>query len=172
VGQWLNSIVNAFVGGWQTNGMWRFDDGQPIHVGVSGGLCPASYQCGFPNQTGPLKINSKSLWLLTGAGNGYFANGSSVLSVAPNYVIGDAPREQPNVRAPGTNNASLSLFKEFNINKMREGAHLEFRAEAFNALNHPVFGFPSATWNTGSFGQVTSQANAPREVQLGLRLLF
>jgi hypothetical protein len=164
----FNSVVNAFLGGWQTNGIWRFDDGQPLSIGLSGGKCPASYNCGFPNQTGPLQRNPKSLWLT----QGYFANGSSVLSVPPNYVIGDAPREQPNIRRPGTSNASLSLFKEFNLNKMREGSHLEFRMEAFNALNHPQFGGIGATWNTGSFGSVTSQANLPRQVQLALKLYF
>jgi hypothetical protein len=164
----FNPVVNAFLGGWQTNGIWRFDNGQPIHIGLSGGKCPATYQCGFPTQTGVLKANPKSLWLT----QGYFANASSVLSVPADYVIGNASREQPNVRAPGTNNASLSVFKEFSLNKMREGAHMEFRAEAFNALNHPVFGGISTTWNAGGFGTVGSQANAPREIQLALKLLF
>jgi hypothetical protein len=163
-----NSIVNAFLGGWQTNGIWRYDKGQPVHVTLSGGLCPFSYSCGLPEQTGPLKANPKSLWLT----QGYFANGSSVLAVPPNYVVGNASREQPNVRAPGTNNATLSLFKQFSLNKMREGSRLEFRAEAFNALNHVVFSPPSATFNTGSFGSVTGQANKPREIQVALRLYF
>jgi hypothetical protein len=95
-----------------------------------------------------------------------------VLAVPPNYVVGNASREQPNVRAPGTNNATLSLFKQFSLNKMREGSRLEFRAEAFNALNHVVFSPPSATFNTGSFGNVTGQANKPREIQVALRLYF
>jgi hypothetical protein len=164
----FNSVVNAFLGGWQTNGIWRFDNGQPIHLGLSGGKCPASYQCGYPMQTGVLQKNPKNLWLT----NGYFANGSSVLSVPANYVIGNAAREQPSVRLPGTSNASLSLFKEFSLNKMREGSHLEFRMEAFNALNHPQFGSPGLTWNTGSFGTITSQANLPRQVQMALKLYF
>jgi hypothetical protein len=95
-----------------------------------------------------------------------------VLSVPPSYVLGNASRMLPNTRLPGTNNASLSVFKDFSLNKMREGSHLEFRAEAFNALNHPVFGGVGTTFNTGSFGSVTSQANKPREVQLALKLLF
>ena len=168
----FNSVVNGVLGGWQTNGIWRFDNGQPLEVTLSGGKCPSTYNCGFPNQTGPLQRNPKANWLLTGTGNGYFANGSSVLSVPPNYVIGDGPREQPNIRLPGTSNASLSLFKEFSLAKMREGSHLEFRMEAFNALNHPQFAGPSATWGTTSFGQVTKQANLPRQLQMALKLYF
>ena len=165
----LHPVVNALVGGWQTNGIWRFDTGQPITVTASGGLCPASYyQCPFPDQTGPLKVNPKSLWLT----QGYYANAASVLSVPPHYTISTAPRTQPNVRYPGTNNASLSMFKEMSLDKMRDGAHLEFRVEAFNAFNHPQFGGISNTFNTGSFGTVGSQVNSPREVQLALKLLF
>jgi hypothetical protein len=115
-----------------------------------------------------VQVNPKSLWLT----KGYFANANSVLSVPPDYVVGNAPREQPNVRKPGTNNASLSLFKQFSLNMLREGSRLEFRAEAFNALNHVVFGGPASTFNGGGFGTVTSQANAPREIQLALRLYF
>jgi len=166
-GGW-NPIVNGILGGWQTNGIWRFDNGQPISISLNGGLCPATYSCGYPEQTGSVHVNPKSLWLT----QGYFANANSVLSVPANYVVGNAPREQPNVRKPGTNNASLSLFKQFSLSKLREGSRLEFRAEAFNALNHVVFGGPASTFNAGGFGNVTSQANSPREIQLALRLYF
>jgi hypothetical protein len=163
-----NSIVNGVLGGWQTNGIWRFDNGQPISISLNGGLCPATYSCGYPEQTGSVQVNPKSLWLT----QGYFANANSVLSVPANYVVGNAQREQPNVRKPGTNNASLSMFKQFSLNKLREGSRLEFRAEAFNALNHVVFGAPASTFNAGGFGTVTSQANSPREIQMALRLYF
>jgi hypothetical protein len=79
-----------------------------------------------------------------------------------------AIRPQPDVRKPGTNNASLSMFKQFSLNKLREGSRLEFRAEAFNALNHIVFNGPASTFNGGGFGSVTSQANSPREIQMAL----
>jgi hypothetical protein len=55
---------------------------------------------------------------------------------------------------------------------MREGSFLEFRAEAFNALNHPQFAAPNTVVGAGQFGKVTSQANSPRQVQLGLKLYF
>jgi len=73
---------------------------------------------------------------------------------------------------PGTRTGALSLFKEFNLAELREGARLEFRAEAFNALNHPQFAGPNATVDTDDFGVITQQANKPREVQLGLKLYW
>ena len=79
---------------------------------------------------------------------------------------------EPNTHVPGTSNATLALFKDVPLNKMREGAKLQIRAEAFNALNHPEFGAISNTFGTGSVGDVESQVNTPRQVQLGMQLYF
>jgi len=173
-------LVNGVLGGWQTNGIWRFDNGQPIHLGLSGGTAPWGYSALDPNQTGILTVNPKSKWFEPNGG-GYFANAVSVLSMPALYTIGNASRMEPNVRLPGTKNAALSLFKEFSLNKLREGSKLEFRLEAFNALNHPQLGNVNTTFNSNvtaanptasGFGDVQSQANSPREVQLALKLYF
>ena len=86
--------------------------------------------------------------------------------------MGNAPREVGTARAPGTATSALSMFKQFAVPKLREGTMVEFRAEAFNALNHPQFGAPNLTVGSSAFGKVTSQANSPRQVQLGLKLYF
>jgi hypothetical protein len=164
----VNSVVDAFLGGWQTSGMWRFDDGQPFNIGVTGASAPWGYSSSYPDLVGKLKINPKSQWFT----NGYFADGgANALIVPPPYTIGNASRELPNVRYPGTSNATLAIFKDIPTH-IREGSHLQIRAEAFNALNHPQFGGISNTFNTGSFGEVDSQVNSPRQVQMGLQLYF
>ena len=61
------------------------------------------------------------------------------------------------------------LFKRFRVT---ERVRLEFRGEAFNSMNTPLFAAPGATVNTATFGLVTTQENAPRQVQLGLKILF
>jgi hypothetical protein len=101
----------------------------------------------------------------------YFSNPQVVTTSAP-FTIGTAPPMIPNVRAPGANNANLSVFKEFSLSSLREGAHLQFRIESFNAFNHPQFSAPNAALNSGSFGIVSSQFNTPREVQLALKLYW
>src|SRR3989475_6317721 len=110
-GSGWNPVVNGFLGGWQTNGIWRFDNGQPVHIGLSGGLAPDTYAASEPNQSGVLKVNPKSKWFAinpaTNQGYGYFANADDGLSGPPDYTIGTAPRMQPNVRLPGTRNATL-----------------------------------------------------------------
>jgi hypothetical protein len=56
---------------------------------------------------------------------------------------------------------------------MTERIQLQFRLEAFNTFNTVWFNGPSTTTATSSFGVVTpSQANDPRFVQLGARIMF
>ncbi len=56
---------------------------------------------------------------------------------------------------------------------LTERLRLQFRAEAFNAFNRVRFGSPNTNVNGGAnFGRVTTQANDPRQLQFGLKLLF
>jgi len=49
---------------------------------------------------------------------------------------------------------------------------VQFRAEALNAFNTPRFSGPNTSVTSSSFGVVSSQANAPRQIQFGLKVLF
>jgi hypothetical protein len=64
-----------------------------------------------------------------------------------------------------------ALFKE---TKLTEKTALELRMEALNVFNHPAFAVFSSDMNINSpqFGQITSMANIPRQMQLGMRLRF
>jgi hypothetical protein len=62
----------------------------------------------------------------------------------------------------------MALFKTFDI---LDKAHLEFRAEAFNAFNHTNPNNPNATLGSSSYGKVSSAAD-PRILELALRLKF
>jgi len=62
---------------------------------------------------------------------------------------------------------------------LAESRSISFRAEAFNLLNHPIYGNPSGNTSSGSFGRITSILNAgatgtgtPRRLQFALRLDF
>ena len=53
-----------------------------------------------------------------------------------------------------------------------ETMHLEFRAEAFNLTNHPVFSAPATTVNLASGGQVSSTLNSNRILEFALKFYF
>jgi hypothetical protein len=166
-----NAIVNGVLGGWQVNGMYRWDTGIPILLNLSSGQSVPTYGAQRPNLTGvPIQVSSDF-----GTSQQYFVNpgpGGSNLAVTPApFTDGNSPRVMPNLRRPGTNNLSASLFKEFPLG-FREGARLQVRAEAFNAVNHVQFCGPATTIGSGNFGSITCQANAPRQMQLGMKLYF
>lgn len=160
-----NGVVNAVLGGWQTNGIWRVDNGMPAALSVSTSRALPTYGTQRPNLIGPLTRNDGADWL-----NQYFATPGNAVTPAP-FTVGNAPRTIPTARVPGTSTSALSFFKQFAL-PIREGSKAEFRVEAFNALNHPQFSGPNTTVGSSAFGKVTSQANSPRQVQLGLKLYF
>lgn len=63
----------------------------------------------------------------------------------------------------------LSLAKDTHI---LERASIQFRAEFFNILNQHAFSIPSRVLTSPGFGVATSTRFDPREIQLGLRLVF
>jgi hypothetical protein len=163
----MNKIADAALGNWQVNGVYRWDTGQPLILYLNGGVNVPT----FGNQRADLNapLERASDW----SPSSYFSCGTCTTeATAPAaYVLGTAPRVLPNIRAPGTNNLSASIFKEFPL-QFREGARLQFRAESFNALNHVQFAAPNTTVNGGAFGEISSQANSPRILQVALKLYF
>jgi hypothetical protein len=84
-----------------------------------------------------------------------------------NMGIGNLGRNT--TREPGFVNLNLSVFRNFAIT---EGFQLEFRAEAYNALNHVNYREPgSRNINDATYGLITAAAPA-RQMQMGLRLSF
>jgi hypothetical protein len=88
------------------------------------------------------------------------------------FALGTAPRTISNVRQPGARDVSMSVFKEFLLDRLREGMHLEFRTESFNTFNHPHFQGPNTFVGSPTFGKITSTIGSPRELQFGLKLYF
>ncbi len=73
------------------------------------------------------------------------------------------------LRQDGPRNLDLSLQKDF---ALHERFRLQYRVEAFNALNHPLFNAPSLTPTSADFGRITGQTNISRFLQMSLRLAW
>src|SRR5262245_427417 len=85
-------------------------------------------------------------------------------------TLGNAPRNL--TFGPNQNVINLSLFKTFTLT---ERSNLQFRAEAFNLPNHPVFDRPQFNnFGTAAFGKITGLAPgySMRQLQFALKLLF
>lgn len=158
------TALDYLIGGWQVNTITTIQTGTPLMVRGAN-----NFTIGWPDllRDPTLKGDARGVgkWFDTTA----FAN-------PPNFIIGNAPRTLPNTRGPGMVSMDLSTFKNFSI---KERGKLEFRAEAFNFLNHVNLNNPGTTFSpnaqgvntNASFGVITSSMKA-RSVQLGLRLTF
>ena len=104
----------------------------------------------------------------TGESQGYF--NPAAFRLSQSFELGDVPRSAALLRSPLTFQDDVSAIKDFNIH---EDIRLQFRLEAFNALNKVQFWiFRIQTVGSASFGTITSQANLPRNVQAALKLFF
>ena len=48
----------------------------------------------------------------------------------------------------------------------------QFRLEMTNPLNRVVFGAPTIDFSSASFGKISSQANSPRLIQFGMKMIW
>jgi hypothetical protein len=160
------TAVNALLGGWQLNGIYRVDNGLPIQLGLCGGCSVNLPTYGYqnPDLLAPPRVAG------TGNLNQYFANPQAAVLPAP-YADGNAPRILPNARAPGTDNLTASLFKEVPL-RFRDTARLQVRLEVFNVFNRVQFAAPDTNVGDATFGRITAQSNQPRQVQIGMKLYY
>jgi hypothetical protein len=164
----MPAVLDAIIGGWKTNGVWRISYGRPLPFFTYDGTSLPTYGGQRPNITGRLKRTKgkDSNWI-----NNYIANPQD-LQLPAEYAFGNAPRATGMVRTPTAFNTNMSIQKVFLLSKLREGANFELRLEAENALNHPVFGTPDTSVDDPNFGVISYTSNGPRQVQLGGKFNF
>jgi hypothetical protein len=156
-------VTNFVLGGWQLNGFTTFQSGTPLSIS-------ANNVTGLFNSRG-LANNNGTSGKLSGDIQGrllrYFD--TSVFSQPAAFTFGNTQPSSPDLRAPGLRNWDVSIFKEWRV---LERATIQFRTEAFNASNTVRFSAPNTTVTSNQFGQISTQANSPRQIQFGLKLLF
>jgi len=156
-------VADLVVGGWHLGGIFTWHSGfyfspamgyDPSNTG-SQGLTRTDRVCDGNLPSGQRSVN---LWFNPNCfplPSGYaFGNSGKNILVGPGMVGGD-----------------MSLRKMFTVT---ERYRLEFRAELFNAFNHPVFAQPDnyITDGPGAVGVITSTAAVNRQIQLALKFLF
>ncbi len=151
-------VMDAIFGGFKINGIYTYQTGAPIYFPTD--LVLASGQTSQDIKVSPRQTTGSAL-------------SSSFDTAAADqfaYHLRTLPQTISSVRQDGINNLDASMLKDF---RFRKDAFFQLRFETFNALNHASFAAPIVSSATSStFGQITSQGNIPRGVQLGGRLVF
>jgi hypothetical protein len=168
--QWRNAgrALRFVVSGWQVNTIASFSSGTPFTVYDSANV---SLQGSAPEITGfyssrPDMVSDPNAGPHT---PNEWVSRSAFSQLNPATQAGQFGSEGRNaIRGPGIANVDVSLFKNFAVT---ETMRLQFRAEAFNVLNHPNFALPENDIQSPAFGQIL-QAGPPRLLQLALKFLF
>lgn len=152
----LGRALDFLVGHWQLNGVYYWQGGNPLTFGnviFRGNIKDV-----------PLSGDQRSVdrWFNT-----------DDFERAPAKQLANNIRTFPlrfgNIRGDAQTKLDLSVIKYFNIS---ERVRLQFRAEAYNSLNHVNFNTPNMGVTGTAFGTVTGQGSLSRQFQSVLKLTF
>jgi Carboxypeptidase regulatory-like domain len=151
---WLSGggLLTHVASGWQIDCTGLIESGTPM-VNPSG-----YYIFGNPKLSSGQNLNH------------WFNTSSQIWVPMPVDALRDTPLNNSTVRLPSTAQSDATIMRTFSI---KERNKLQFRLEAYNFTNTPVFGAPNTTPSSPLFGVVpTVQTNIPRSLELGLRYSF
>ena len=173
-----NGFLDAIVGGWQVGGIVTIQGGLPVSLNI-GGVDNSITQTGYDR---PNYVTGQSVYAANQSASQWYNPAAFVLARAGQF--GNVGRNS--VLAPDVFSINAEIHKNFRM-PYKEGHQLQFRAEAFNLLNHPNFyapnlnilagaPFPGAAANAAhqGFGVINQLAfGIPmRQLQLGLKYSF
>jgi hypothetical protein len=160
--RWLDEVV----GGWQISNIWRYSS--PLPSAVAGDLAYNTnyWLSSLAVVTGP--VSSGAVHIDDNGNPSMFSSTSAASNFQDQPPEGTGTRAA--VRLAPIFNVDMSIAKMFPL--PWEGQRLQFRAEAFNSLNHPNFTNPSLNLQAPlTFGEFQSTL-PPRSMQFALRYEF
>jgi hypothetical protein len=163
-----NKFAGGLANGWQFSGITQLQSGANLsgYNGQNFGMNPNGFKIpgtafnvssiallGTPNiQLNPILTCDPTANL----GEHQFVNGSCfALPTTPGL---NGPQVIPPIYGPAFFNSDLALFKNFNI---KEQMKLQFRVNAYNFLNHPLWSFPGGNNLSLTFDGTTGKLNNP-----------
>jgi hypothetical protein len=181
-----HNFAGKVLGGWELSGIFQAQTGTPCSVMVAtdyAGIGPydGSFGCNsgvngeFWTMNGSVNYlnqmahngggkNDASYWFQTTN-----SDGSPIFTQPAAGTFATQSGVRDSIYGPGFWNMNFGLFKKFAIN---ERTGFQFRAEAYNAFNHPNWGNVNLNPTSAQFGQVTGKTGDVRNLQLSLRFYF
>ncbi|MEO7143771.1 MAG: hypothetical protein ABI165_09755, partial [Bryobacteraceae bacterium] len=154
-------VGGAIAGGWQITGVYTAQSGEVLGASLAGD--PINQ--GSPNNVArPNRVCNGNLPSGSRSIHEWFDTACFV--APPLYTFGNAGRAF--LIGPALFDVDLGILRNFSV---AERMRIQFRAEAFNSLNHTNFDTPGRYLGTTAFGIVTS-AEPARVLQLGLKFIF
>jgi len=173
--------VRWLLGGWQFAPAIRAQSGWPIDVRTGTDTSATGEGIDRPNIVPgqPIYINQWQPCNTTGTTQCYVVFSKAAFATFPSGTFGFGNVGRDFLRSPGTFNVDMAITRVFPIHEQKQ---IEFRFEAFNAINHfnPSIGGPGTTAgiNSSNFGRqigattpgFVPSAFDPRILQLGFKM--
>lgn len=150
--------VDFLAGGWQLGGIYQHQSGAPLGFGNR------IFNGDLHSIVKPDGERSVDGWFVPAAAAGFETSGARQLA----SNLRRFPLRFAAVQGPNQDRWDFSLIKSFRIN---ERWVTQFRAETFNAMNHPNLANPNTDPTSAAWGTITSQ-DSPRSWQLSLKVTF
>ena len=165
--RWTSPITKALLAGWNVSGILRYESGRPLNITMNNDLAGLL----FNGQKRPNRVSGTDG---VSAGSDFDPNADRYLNAAAwadpgPLAFGNAPKRDSTVRSFPIYSEDLNIFKVF---ALPNGHRVRFESMFGNVFNRTLFGEPNTNWSAGTFGQVFTQANSPRSIQLALRYDF
>lgn len=169
-------LTRALFGGWSASGVLTLQSGSALTIA-------------YNNATNVFGISEDRAELAPGCRKSNLVRSGSVEHKLNEYFNGACVTTPPIIGAdgigtafgdsatgivdgPGQFNVDAGVTRLLQISWPHEGSSIQFRAEFFNALNHPQFSNPNSIYASSSFGIISSTAVNPRVGQLAVRMTF
>jgi len=165
--RWTSPVAKLVLGGWNISGILRYESGRPLNITMDnnlGGLL-------FNGQKRPNRVSSVEGVLADGSfdpNTDRYLDPSAWSDPGP-LAFGNAPKRDTTVRSFPIYSEDLNIFKVFTL---PNNHRIRFESMFGNIFNRTLFGEPNTNWSAPSIGQVFSQANSPRSIQMALRYDF
>ncbi len=168
----VKGFVNQVVGGWQLNQITSFRSGFPFTPTLAGTDLLNARGVGKgadrPDSICNGKLNNPTVF-------NWFDKSCfrlPVESTVPGALLRQGNSGSNILYGPGGFNLDLGVAKQISLSERKA---LDFRAEAFNVLNHPTFNLPDSNISPSGANtpaRITSTVSSPRTLQLALKLRF
>ena len=159
-----NKFLDYAVGGWSVSFNTTMQSGFPLAIYQINNNSSIGAGVQRPNATG---ISPETTGDNLESRLGHYIN-PAAFSTAPQYTYGNVSRTIP-MRGPGQAFTDASINKTFRI---FENFKMLLKGDVFNLTNTPSFYGPNTQLGSATFGQITSQANFPRVIQVGVRFVL
>jgi hypothetical protein len=169
-----NPIVNGLIGNWSVSAVWNWQSGRPNlsmgNVYYDGDITQLKTK--YTNDPDVPVFDTRGFYFhdaavqTNGVDDPAKQRADQRIQLVRN--VRTIPSRWDGLRGPRYTNWDMSFVKGLEFGRVRAQIHIEL----YNAFNDVFYNNPNLSPTSPEFGKVTSQNNLPRNIQIGMKIVF